>query len=142
MPKLKKDDKLHQDVQNYVQAVGGLPQAAQQLGVGRVTLWRFCKTGCALDRTRHSLSQGISRNKSATTESPTQETTTTQTPPRFVSDEDLKTMRLFCNGMMALIDMYEQLSLSRGATHTALLGERASASVVDTENNVVSGARG
>jgi len=142
MPKLKKDDKLHQDVRSYVQAAGGLPQAAQQLGVGRVTLWRFCKTGCALDRTRHRLSQGISRNKSATTESPTQETTTTQTPPRFVSDEDLKTMRLFCNSMMALIDMHEQLSLSQGPTRTSLLGERASASVVDTENNVVSGTRG
>jgi len=142
MPKLKKDDKLHQDVQNFVQAAGGLPQAAQQLGVGRVTLWRFCKTGCAIDRTRHRLSQGISRNKSATTESPAYETTTTQAPPRFVSDGDLKTMRLFCNGMMALIDMYEQLSLSRGATHIAVPSERANASVVDTENNAVSGARG
>jgi len=141
MPKLKKDDKLHQDVQNFVQAAGGLPQAARQLGVNRVTLWRFCHTGCAIDRTRHKLSQGISRNKSATSEYTAHETSTIQTAPRFVSDEDLKTMRLFCNGMMALIDMYEQLSLSRGAAPIAVAGERASASV-DTENNAGSGARG
>ena len=50
-------------------------------------------------------------------------------------------MRVFCNGMMALIDMYEQLSLSRDTTHIAARGKRAGASVVNTENNAVSGAR-
>lgn len=141
MPKLSKDVKLHQDVQNFVKAAGTVSQAARELGVDRVTLWRFYHSGCALDRTRHALSQAISRNKSVTTENLAHETTTTRTTPRVVSEEDLRTMRSICNGMMTLIEMYEQ-QLSGGMTDIGMRGRRASAAVGDTDNNADSGARG
>lgn len=108
MPKIQKDVELHQEVQQFVIKMGGIPQAAIQLGIDRTTLWRFNKSGCAIDRTRHALSDAIKRNKSATTEFAAHETRTKLDAPISISCNDLKTMRSFCQSMMALIDVYEQ----------------------------------
>jgi hypothetical protein len=122
MPRVSKDVELHGEVRAFVSNSGGVAKAARLLGFDRSTLWRFLKTGCALEQTRLKIQAGLKRNESATN-APLRnrmEAVLDKEPVPVLGDE-LKVMRAFCQKMMALIDMYEhQVSLaSHGASASA-----------------------
>lgn len=62
MPKLKQDDALHARLQEFVRACDGVPaRAAEALGLSPVFIWRFHRTGTAIERNRNALRQALDR---------------------------------------------------------------------------------
>lgn len=111
MPKVQTDQLLHSEVSAFIDEVGGVARAAKLLGLERSTLWRFRKSGCALERTRKTISEAMKmRNKNATSASIRDAHGTKAEDYVSLKQDDLVTMRAFCQKMLTLIDTYEALA--------------------------------
>lgn len=112
MPKCKIDPALRDQVHRFISDSGlTINGAAVRLDINRTTFWRFCETGKASARTKLRLRDALEkRNTSATNnDSDASNMTPTQVPAllRLMEDRELKQIRRACEGVLALIDVYE-----------------------------------
>lgn len=101
MPKVQKDDQLIADVDAIIKQHGSCGNAAKRIGVDRGLLWRFQKSGCAIDRNRDKLRKAISSQQYETNESKSE---------RIELPRDLRTIREICRSLIMMIDRYDTWS--------------------------------
>jgi hypothetical protein len=96
--------------------------AAARLGVERTTLWRFCETGRARGDTRARFREALEKCNMEARLSVAGDAVgavdPVVPPVRAVSrgvlaDRELKQIRKACEGVLALLDVYEAQALSR-----------------------------
>lgn len=122
MPKCESDPALQERVHRFMR-VNGLTKsgAAARLGVDRTTLWRFCDSGRARDDTRALYHEALEKhnNNSATIVADDAVKTDTLTVQARASlqgslaEHELKFIRKACEGVLALLDVYEAQTLGR-----------------------------
>lgn len=120
MPKCEVDSVLLNQMQRFISdnqlTVGG---AATRLGVGRTTLWRFCDSGKARDDTkilyRESLAkQGVKVADVADVAVMGGLLGQSRLALQGVlAERELKMIRKACEGVLALLDVYEARQLGR-----------------------------
>jgi hypothetical protein len=106
MPKVVRDERLAARVRLFVERRGTVAAAATALGVSRTLLWRFHRSGCAINRTRTLLAEALGQYEKETSPA---ESETTEAPaglPRSVSVDDLIAMRAFVQNILNVIDAY------------------------------------
>lgn len=59
MPRVHRGETLLVRLQMIVKECDGYGRAAKRLGAGKMTVWPFCTSGCAIDGTRARLSEAI-----------------------------------------------------------------------------------
>ena len=115
MPKCKVDPALQEQVHRFIISnrltTNG---AAAILGINRTTFWRFCDTGKASPRTKLRLHNALEKRNKQAAESVLVDADESEVPPvpapallRHLGDQDLKQIRRACEGVLALIDVYE-----------------------------------
>lgn len=120
MPKCETDPALQEQVYRFMRENGlTISGAATQLGVDRTTLWRFCYSGRARGDTR-ALYRGAIENRNTNPATPVASVAVkadslavhgrTGLQGRLASHE-LKLIRKVCEGVLALLDVYEAQSL-------------------------------
>lgn len=126
MPKCDKDPVLQDQLHRFM-SENGLTRcaAAARLGVERTTLWRFCETGRARGDTRVRLREALEKCNMEARLSVAcgavgafRAVDPVVPPVRAVSrevltDRELKQIRKACEGVLALLDVYEAQALSR-----------------------------
>lgn len=122
MPKCESDSALQEQVHRFIR-VNGLTKsgAAAKLGVDRTTLWRFCDSGRARGDTRALYREALEKrsNNSATSVADNAVRTDALTGQartslhRSLADHELKLIRKACEGVLALLDVYEAQALVR-----------------------------
>jgi hypothetical protein len=104
MPKVQRDDGLLQRLQTIVKECDGYGRAAKRLGIDKMTVWRFCTRGCAIERTRMRLSEAVKSYE----EDPSRIKLNAQllhfANQDKVTAEDLRVIRHFCQKMISLVD--------------------------------------
>jgi predicted DNA-binding protein (UPF0251 family) len=123
MPKCEVDtalqDQVHRFVGEYGLTVNG---AATMLGVNRTTFWRFHETGEALSTTRARIREALANRQKANAARVADDAVGTgasehQARPMLqgvLADRELKQIRRACEGVLALLNVYEaQQSLAR-----------------------------
>lgn len=123
MPKCEVDSVLQDQVHRFMSDNGlTVNAAATVLGVNRTTFWRFCQTGAALAHTRARLRGALAnRNKRTPThvadgalDADASEHQARPLPQEVLADRELKQIRKACEGVLALLNVYEaQQSLTR-----------------------------
>jgi hypothetical protein len=123
MPKCEVDSALQDQVHRFVSENGlTVNGAATLLGVNRTTFWRFHETGEALGSTRARIREAlVNRNKRSATrvadDAVGTDASEHQARPILqgvLADRELKHIRKACEGVLALLDVYEaQQSLAR-----------------------------
>lgn len=116
MPKCEVDlvlkDRVHRFISTNRVTING---AAAKLGLNRTTFWRFCDTGRASSKTKlqihnalekrnKNLDEDVSLDSASVSNAPVNRTPTL---PRFLADRELKQIRRACEGVLALIEVYE-----------------------------------
>jgi hypothetical protein len=126
MPKIQPDHDLLFQVNKIVEKYGGCSPAAKYIGVDKATLWRFLKTGCAIERTRTTLRKAVELRKSATSIGGGGENETNLGKLATLSLDDLQRIKSMFQTMILVIDSYE-LSVGRsGAEAESRVGAFAS----------------
>lgn len=123
MPKCEADTDLQAQVHRFVKEEGvTVNGAATLLGVNRTTFWRFYETGEALGSTKARIQEALTNRNKSTAERLADDAVCTnasenQTSPlrqRLLADRELKQIRRACEGILALLNVYEaQQSLAR-----------------------------
>lgn len=123
MPKCEVDSALQDQVHRFVSENGlTVNGAATLLGVNRTTFWRFHETGEALGSTRARIREALAnRNKRSAVRVADDAvgTDASELQPRpmlqgVLADRELKQIRKACEGLLALLNVYEaQQSLVR-----------------------------
>lgn len=123
MPKCEVDSVLQDQVHRFVSEKGlTVNGAATLLGVNRTTFWRFHETGEALGSTRARIREALANRKKCTAASLADDAVGTnvsenQTSPLrqgVLADRELKQIRNACEGVLALLNVYEaQRSLAK-----------------------------
>lgn len=122
MPKCDVDRVLHEQVQLFIRENGLTKNgAATILGVDRTTFWRFCDTGKARGDTRDLYRDALGKhNKKAAAfvaddavNADLDVAQTRLTLQGVLADRELKQIRKACEGVIALLDVYEAQSLGR-----------------------------
>lgn len=115
MPRCKVDPALRDQVYRFI-SISGLTinGAAIELGINRTTFWRFCETGRATSRTRLRLCSALEKRNKRSTESVSVNSDASDSPAiqapamlRLLAERELKQIRRACEGVLALIDVYE-----------------------------------
>lgn len=115
MPKCNDDPALQHQVQRFISESGLTTNgAAVKLGINRTTFWRFCDTGRATPRTKVRLRNALEKRSKRATESVSFESDDSSSPAiqapallGLLADRELKQIRRACEGVLALIDVYE-----------------------------------
>lgn len=110
MPKVQRDDALLRNIEAIAQDCGGYSQAAKRLGVDRVVLWRFCATGCAIERNRVRLAEAAKRYANESSSTNIDEKLLHFANRSNVTTDDLQVIRHFCQKMISLVDAYEKMN--------------------------------
>ncbi|WP_139260404.1 hypothetical protein [Duganella sacchari] len=118
MPKVQKDDALHTEIQAIVALCGGLGKAEKALQINRATLWRFCKSGCAIDRTRQQLEVAAKRYRSETNNFVSRQEKKMPASDELRIDQ-LRKIRAFCQSMITFVDAFESTLGLAVDTHAA-----------------------
>lgn len=122
MPKCESDPALQEWVHRFMRESGLTKSgAAAKLGVDRTTLWRFCDSGRARGDTRASYRKALEKhNKNSATI--VADDAVKMDPLTFhartslqegLTGHELKLIRKACEGVLALIDVYEAQSRCR-----------------------------
>ena len=106
MPKVVRDERLAARVRAFIEQCGSTSAAAAALGVNKTLLWRFDRTGCAIDRTRTQLAEALGKHEKETVPAENGTNATVVGLPENVSTEDLVAMRAFFQNMLHVIDAY------------------------------------
>jgi hypothetical protein len=125
MPKCEADHILQDQVRHFMNknrlTISG---AAVRLGVDRTTFWRFCESGRALGDTKALYREALEKcnKKNETNVVPVADdgieadALAVQVPlasQGVLADRELKLIRKACEGLLALLDVYEAQSLGR-----------------------------
>lgn len=122
MPKCEVDPVLQDQMRRFMSENGlTVSGAAAQLGVDRTTFWRFCDSGRARDDTRALYREALAkRNKDAAARvaDDAVDTDVLAVQARSavqgaLADRELRLIRKACEGVLALLDVYEAHSLGR-----------------------------
>lgn len=118
MPKCDRDTDLQNQVKLFMSkhrlTIGG---AAAKMGVHRSTLWRFCRDAMAREDTRARYRTALASQDgefvsdvAVPVAAPTivQRRATGQKP---LDEQELKRIRAACEGVLALLDVYESQSM-------------------------------
>lgn len=110
MPKVTQDTELQERLKSFLLERGlSIPQAANELGVDRVSLWRFSTTGRALKSKRAEYKNALDRATSIKTETSAavsfrENSVGSQVP---IEDRELRRIRQACESVLRLLDVYE-----------------------------------
>ncbi|MGE8454819.1 MAG: hypothetical protein ACN6OP_30260, partial [Pseudomonadales bacterium] len=104
MPKVVRDERLAARVHAFIEQRGSVSAAAAAMGVSRTLLWRFDRTGRAIDRTRGLLAAALERYEKETASA--ESATSAALVPTSVSVDELIAMRAFFQNMLNVIDAY------------------------------------
>ena len=119
MPKVAQDDELRTQLQQFIQANEmSIPQAARELGVDRVSLWRFLSTGKARKDRRQVYHASLARlrlEKTETTSAGSVSLSKRATMPPPVHARELLHIRRVCDSLLRLLDAYEGVLLKHGS---------------------------
>lgn len=114
MPKCKVDSTLQSQVQRFIRDRGlTINGAATNLGINRTTFWRFCDTGKASPKTKLQLRNALEKRNEHAAQSVSFDANEVIPASRepalleFLADRELKQIRRACEGVLALIDVYE-----------------------------------
>ena len=110
MPKVQKDDVLLRSIQAIVNECGSCSRAARRLGVDKMTVWRFCTSGRAIERNRVRLADAVKRYENESSSVSIDEKLLHFANRDKVSADDLRVIRNFCQKMIALVDAYEKMN--------------------------------
>lgn len=122
MPKCEADHVLQDQVRRFMKENGlSASGAAGKLGVDRTTFWRFCDSGRAHKNTRILYREALeNRNKNATNfdvndaiETDTLAGQVLLAARGVLADHELKLIRKACEGLLALLDVYEAQPLGK-----------------------------
>jgi hypothetical protein len=112
MPKVPEDQDLRSQIEEFVRHVGTNEAAATLLDINKSTLWKFRRGGCAIDRTRTILREGLARNKRNENdkESEINGAESNVIHKTLLPDqlEDLGKWRSMFQTMIVVIDLFEQ----------------------------------
>ena len=106
MPSVTRDNHLLSRVEALITLTGSVSSAARQLGVNRVTLWRFSNSGRAISRTRSELDRRLSALQSETPGTEVAEQRKPQGEREGLALE-VRGLRDLCARVVALIDAIE-----------------------------------
>ena len=106
MPKVVRDEQLAARVRAFIKKCGSVSAAAIELDVDRTLLWRFNRSGCAIERTRALLAAGLEQHEKETAIGESATSAATAASPASVPVEDLIAMRAFLQNMLNVIDTY------------------------------------
>lgn len=122
MPKCEADPVLQDQVRCFMIENGlTVSGAAVRLGVERTTFWRFCDSGRARVETRARYREALQKcNKNATIfaaddaiEKGALLAQARLVPRGGLANHELKLIRKACEGVLALLDVYEAQSLGK-----------------------------
>ena len=122
MPKCEVDSVLQDQVRQFmIENRLSFSGGAKILGVGRATFWRFCDTGRARRDTRTLYREALAKRNEKTATRGSDEATDEVAPAakahptlqRVPADRELKQIRKACQGVLALLDVYEAHSMGR-----------------------------
>lgn len=122
MPKCEPDHALQDQVRRFMNEKGlTISGAAVKLEVERTNFWRFCNSGKARDDTKALYRKALEKcNKHSATNVAVNEiksdVLSIQVRPASqgaLADSELKLIRKACEGILALLDVYETQSLGR-----------------------------
>jgi hypothetical protein len=120
MPKCETDPALLEQVNRFMRENGlTISGAAAQLGVGRTTLWRFCDSGKARDDTKALYRGALEKCNNRPGKSVADVAVKAGAVKAHVrtglrsglASHELKLIRKACEGVLALLDVYEAQSL-------------------------------
>jgi len=117
MPKVEKDHVLLRSIQTIVEDCNGYGPAAKRLGVDKMTVWRFCTSGRAIERNRARLAAAAKRYESESHGTDIIKRLLHFANPDKVTADDLRAIRNFCQKMIALVDAYEKMNEGIALTH-------------------------
>lgn len=137
MPKVHSDNTLLLQVRKIVENHGGCSPAAKFLEVDKTTLWRFIKTGCAIERTRVTLRKSVVRHENAINENSSALNKTLQGKEATLSLDDLQRMKTMLQMMILVIDSYAA-SAPNAPVNFASFGE-SSTSALDRSTSTLGG---
>lgn len=112
MPKVSRDEELARAVKDFVVQMGGFSAAARELRVDRTLLWRFCKNGCAIQKTRAHLAAALTAVQSASSTFKKDTKDTVSDVGLLPTVEELAQIRRFLTKMIALVDACDRASSS------------------------------
>lgn len=112
MPKVQKDEALLQSIQAIVKECDGYSRTAKRLDVDRVVLWRFCATGCAIERNHTRLVDAVKRYRNESNKTDFDEKLLHFAKNDKVTADDLRVLRNFCQKMISIVDVYEKMNES------------------------------
>lgn len=140
MPKVVRDEQLAARVRAFIEQRGSVSAAAVTLDVDRTLLWRFNRSGCAIERTRALLTAALEQYEKETVIG---ESVTSAAPlglPASVPVEDLIAMRAFLQNMLNVIDAYVG-NPTGGAAVAGFAHSIASSKVTRPENMPMMGGQ-
>lgn len=114
MPKIDRDEALQREVEALIAAYGGSGALiAREIGVDRSLLWRFRRTGRAIPATRDKLRNGMERLRKNRATPVADSVASSGRGPRVWAglvgrDPELRQVRRMCEGLLALLDAYDQ----------------------------------
>ncbi len=120
MPKCQVDSALQDQVHRFVGEHGlTVNGAATMLGVNRTTFWRFHETGEALRTTRARIREALANRQMPTPARVADDAVCTDAsehrarpmPQGVLADRELKQIRKACEGVLALLNVYEAQQL-------------------------------
>jgi|GEM_PF-6024773 len=118
VPKVAQDDELRTQLQQFIQASQmSIPQAARELGVDRVSLWRFLTTGKARKDRRQVYHASLARLRLEKTETKIPVSVSLPervTTPLPVHARELRHIRRVCDSLLRMLDAYEGALLKQG----------------------------
>lgn len=110
MPKVQRDELLLKCLQAIVKECDGYGRAAKRLSVDKTTLWRFCTSGRAIERTRLLLSASAKRYEKDTNRFTLGRELSHLPKLETITTDDLQAIRHFCQKMISLVDAYEKMA--------------------------------
>lgn len=111
MPKISPDENLLMNVRALVAKNAGCSAAAKLIGIDKATLWRFLKTGSAIERNKAILRSAVeaAENEIHYRDSEANEAGTGSATG--LSLDDLQRMKSMCQTMILVIESYTASSL-------------------------------
>lgn len=109
MPRAAPDNELLSELLALEATVGSRSKLAVLLDVDRSTIWRFCKHGRALDKTKEAIREGLKRYRNETTSSPIKVSAAIDTAFTGNIREDMQMLRSLCTTVLTVLDGYEKL---------------------------------
>lgn len=106
MPKVVRNQQLAERVRSFIDQSGSVSAAAVALNVDRTLLWRFNRSGCAIERTRASLAAALEQREKETAVGESATNVAPVGSPASVPVEDLMAIRAFLQNMLNVIDAY------------------------------------